>query len=228
MKAYLLDLNGVEKVEWEKYASYVSTDRQERIQKLHNPRQILVSLGAGLLISLAYGEREKKDFGVEKLSFEQLLEQETLQRMEMVEVLKATHGKPYWPHCDRHFNLSHSGDYILLVSADGMVGCDIQKVVPRQWGEIAKRFYGDKEWEQLKGADENAFFKLWCEKEAYGKFTGEGLQGILEKNLSDLVRQEEVLLQSTFFMAEKDKYYVAICKERESTDEEDFVLFKGV
>ena len=84
-------------------------------------------------------------------------------------------GKPHLKNGDMYFNISHSGDYVVLATADGEVGVDIEKVVPAD-DAVATRCFTEEErkWMQSQKHDE-AFFTLWTAKESVMKGTGLGL-----------------------------------------------------
>ena len=85
------------------------------------------------------------------------------------------HGKPYVQNePDIHFNLSHSGDYVLAVFAPVEIGCDIQKIGEAHRNDrIAARFFTDAEQKALAhGMD---FYRIWARKESYIKCTGDGM-----------------------------------------------------
>lgn len=77
---------------------------------------------------------------------------------------KGIHGKPFWTEANwdgagknkklQHFNLSHSGDYAVLIVADKEVGVDIQEA------------------RKVKGIQEG--YKAFSRMEAFVKCTGEG------------------------------------------------------
>lgn len=86
-------------------------------------------------------------------------------------------GKPYFPeHPDLHFSISHSGDVILVAIGSRPLGVDIECIQTR--GERLPRYaLTDLEYEEYLalGASWEAFYALWTKKEAYVKYTGEGL-----------------------------------------------------
>lgn len=87
--------------------------------------------------------------------------------------------KPYISNIeDFYFNISHSGQYAILSVSDNEIGCDIQKTGNIKQN-IAKRFFSQVENEFLNSFDndrkEKEFFRLWSIKEAYLKYTGDGL-----------------------------------------------------
>ena len=74
------------------------------------------------------------------------------------------------------FNVSHAGDYVVGVSSDCEVGCDIEKIEDAPL-EIAERFFYSRESEYIKSSEDKnkAFFILWTLKESYMKMTGKGM-----------------------------------------------------
>ncbi|MFW5427892.1 MULTISPECIES: 4'-phosphopantetheinyl transferase family protein [Bacillus] len=88
-------------------------------------------------------------------------------------------GKPVVRHIPSfHFNLSHSGDWVVCVIDDAPVGIDIEEIKPIDLA-IAKRFFSADEYEDLLSQpaerQEAYFFHLWSMKEAFIKLTGKGL-----------------------------------------------------
>jgi 4'-phosphopantetheinyl transferase len=93
-------------------------------------------------------------------------------------------GKPELrcgPRPEVFFNVSHSGDAVLIAVAERPVGVDVEQ--PRRGlnaRELAQRFYCAEEWEELRRLEGNdqdqAFFRCWTRKEAIVKALGRGLQ----------------------------------------------------
>jgi 4'-phosphopantetheinyl transferase len=92
-------------------------------------------------------------------------------------------GKPHLASGQRQlqFNVSHSGEYVLIAIADGRaVGIDVEEVRDDfDAGELAAHFFSSdeqRELEALTGRPKiEAFFECWTRKEAYVKARGEGL-----------------------------------------------------
>lgn len=80
-----------------------------------------------------------------------------------------------------HFNLSHSGNCVLLaVHRTREVGVDVEQVRPDQdWDDVARRFFPADEygqWAASTVAERVAlFFKLWTRREAGLKALGVGI-----------------------------------------------------
>ena len=94
-------------------------------------------------------------------------------------------GKPHFadPIIPLYFNLSHttdkaSGDFAaaVLLSENGEVGVDLEFVrTIRNRERLIQRLFTAQEREYLgKSGDESAFFDIWCAKEAFVKWMGEG------------------------------------------------------
>lgn len=91
-------------------------------------------------------------------------------------------GKPYAvsPLPDSpevHFSLSHSGDYWIIVLADHPLGLDLQVHSGPCKPSLAKRYFHPEEFAywQNNGESPKVFYDIWCAKESYVKFTGEGI-----------------------------------------------------
>ena len=97
-------------------------------------------------------------------------------------------GKPQIVNFPKKFNLSHSGDYVVCGVSDGEVGVDIQKWVPFK-ERTAERFFAKEEWKLLQETDvekrTELFYRLWSRKEAYGKYTGQGIGSVVGEDFSD-------------------------------------------
>jgi 4'-phosphopantetheinyl transferase len=95
------------------------------------------------------------------------------------------HGKPNLDPVPNNggtrFNLSHSGDLVLIaVARYGEVGVDVEKIrLDIELERLAKRFFSADEAEDLMALESDlrlpAFFRCWTRKEAYIKAHGRGL-----------------------------------------------------
>nr|AXN89987.1 phosphopantetheinyl transferase [Bacillus subtilis] len=89
------------------------------------------------------------------------------------------YGKPYIPALpDMHFNISHSGRWIVCAVDSKPIGIDIEKMKPGTI-DIAKRFFSPTEYSDLqaKHPDQQTdyFYHLWSMKESFIKQAGKGL-----------------------------------------------------
>lgn len=93
------------------------------------------------------------------------------------QMVRLRHGKPMLKSGKNYFNLSHSGDYAVLASADIDIGVDIEQIKDVHWPTVRKVFtLGQRE--QLEQAVEakrpELFTKCWTECEAVLKHRGTG------------------------------------------------------
>lgn len=107
-----------------------------------------------------------------------------------VSIEVGSHGKPHSAGAPP-FNLSHSGDLILLAFHHGVeVGVDVEQVKrDLDWSAIATRVFPPAQVAALEALPQEArvwgFFTAWCRLEALLKARGEGLAGL------DELRQRE-------------------------------------
>ncbi len=104
-------------------------------------------------------------------------------------------GKPYLAgqySADVRFNVSHSGDLILLAFARGReVGVDIERIHFLQAGDaVAERFFTLPEAHRIRRLPESererAFFHHWVRKEAFVKAVGKGIASGLSSEVEVL------------------------------------------
>ncbi len=98
---------------------------------------------------------------------------------EEVRILRGEKGKPFVEgRRDLHFNISHSGAYIVCAFSNGEVGIDTEQV-RRARMPVAHRFFHPEEIAALEGVAaierDRQFFRYWSIKEAFLKYTGTGL-----------------------------------------------------
>ncbi len=145
-------------------------------------------------------------------------------RREPLELISSPKGKPYMacrPGEETppfYFSLSHSGDLVVCAVSDSEVGVDVQ-AVKKNAGQtsserIWRHFFAEEERELLSAcADsqerERLFYRLWVQKEAYGKYTGEGVAAVLA--LSPGLHAKELgIVMEEFEPA--PGYYGAVCR----------------
>lgn len=93
--------------------------------------------------------------------------------------IKNDFGKYFVQGNHFYFNISHSGNYVLVSIADHQVGCDIE-IIKKPNLNIAKRFFTEEENMHILSINdekiqENLFFRYWTMKESYVKCLGQGL-----------------------------------------------------
>ena len=148
---------------------------------------------------------------------------------ERVEFAKGEHGKPYIIGHPIHYNISHSEQYAVLVTADSEIGVDVQERKSVCMDAMAKRFFSKIElqtFSELESDEEKKelFFYIWCRKEAYGKYLGTGLNTeVLNTNV--LMDVEDV--QFIEYEA-AEGYQISICCGKEESIEKVISVFEGL
>lgn len=110
------------------------------------------------------------------------------------------YNKPYLKHCDLKFNLSHSGNLLLIgVALNYDIGVDVEKTeyFPEMDG-VAKNFFSNYEYQSFIRLNEDqkieGFFNCWTRKEAFIKAIGSGLSYSLKEFDVTLIPEEEARL----------------------------------
>ena len=152
-------------------------------------------------------------------------------------------GKPILCNArDFHFNLSHSGDWVVMAISSADVGIDIEQVVPLDLS-IAQHFFSAREYHKLNSLPVslqlNFFYQIWTLKESYIKMTGQGLSIALDSFTIQLEGKEvtypRLLTENTgnIYFRQYDmqsSYKLAVCAQEDSFSpqlteiDEDFLL----
>ncbi len=188
---------------FEKILNCLPCDRVMKIKKFRKYEDSLRTLTAEVLIRTIACTRLKKDN--ESIKFE-----------------TGKHGKPYIPNQDDfHFNLSHSGDWVVCAVSHRPVGIDVEKIKEVDFA-IANRFFSAQEARDLflKEGEERKdyFFNLWTLKESYIKADGRGLSLPLN-SFSFKIEKSKILfttdndLKDCFFKIYDidNEYKVSVC-----------------
>jgi len=125
-------------------------ERLERAGQFRFEADRLRCLGAGILLSEILGITEEQ-------------------------LCITAEGKLFLPGDERKFNLSHSGDYVVLAVSDREVGVDIEKQDDRHL-DVAKRVFQTGELAWMAEDPVKRFFCLWSLKESVMKATGLGFK----------------------------------------------------
>ncbi len=144
---YLLPLDEIRRLPADWCAAHFPA-RTERAKRFRREEDALRCLGAGALLSAVLGIKE-------------------------AELTENEYHKPYAPSCPVHFNLSHSGKYVLLATDDAPVGADIE-AIDRSHLDLAKHVYTQEEQCWMAQDPEVRFFILWTLKESVMKQCGLG------------------------------------------------------
>lgn len=101
--------------------------------------------------------------------------------LDTIVLRKDAYGKPYIQDHPVHFNLSHSAGRVFLgVSTTAPIGVDIEQIQDiSDMNDIVSEYFHPEEKTFLLSfsgvALREAFYKIWCRKEAFSKALGLGL-----------------------------------------------------
>lgn len=159
----------------EKYINSLPEYRIEKIRRLKHEKDKLLSLCAGLLVKRFVGD----DIKVGK------------------------YGKPY-SESGKRFNISHSGDYVIIALSDFEIGCDIEYEKELDYERTGKIVFHKNELRKLSEADDKKdyFYRVWTRKESFIKCIGKGFAFKASSvDLSEL-KDEFICGGRTFFFKE--------------------------
>ncbi|PFJ85217.1 4'-phosphopantetheinyl transferase family protein [Bacillus cereus] len=142
-------------------SNLVSNEKKERMKRLLNSCDVNRTLIGDLLIRSLICQKYK--INNEEIRFKY-----------------NEYGKPFVENfSDFHFNLSHSGEWVVCTTANFNVGIDIEKVSEIEALKLAKEFFSADEFYDISNmnSDEQIsyFYDLWTLKESYIKTIGKGL-----------------------------------------------------
>ncbi len=183
--------------------SFLDEHRKEKVNAAKLEKSKVHRLAAGLLLSYGVLLAEKgikTEHTICRLELFSLLadmeKEEGFWWEKTIETKETLNGKPYFANRENlFFSMSHSEDYVVLALSECEVGVDIQKWKP-VYANFVKRFLHEKELDEVNlgavsdfakpsGFESSAeitdtgilkgIFDRWTAKEAFVKYTGEGL-----------------------------------------------------
>jgi len=116
------------------------------------------------------------------------LELYTGRRYAAGDIIRRPNEKPYLTDGSVQFSVTHSGGIWMVCLSPFPVGLDLQVHKTKYSPSVAKRYFHPTELALLEsakadGSDTALFFDLWCARESYAKYTGDGVAA-LDKNYS--------------------------------------------
>ncbi|WP_010250348.1 4'-phosphopantetheinyl transferase family protein [Acetivibrio cellulolyticus] len=161
MKIYTVRINTqIEKHIFDELLSLTSKEEQERIGRFRKFEDALRGLTSNILLRY-------------------IIASSLGRKNNCIYFSKSEYGKPYIAGNENfHFNLSHSGDWVVCAVDNMPVGIDVEKIHDVDLN-LSARFFSEEEHSYLITLDEKerreAFFELWTLKESYIKADGRGL-----------------------------------------------------
>lgn len=128
------------------------------------------------------------------------------------------YGCPYIPG-KTHFNLSHSGNVVIIAVGHRPLGIDVEQIRDVDF-ELLKNYMRTEEWEDIYRSDDPRarFFHYWTVKEALMKAEGMGFHLPLEEialtGSGAVIRGKQWHLQS---LSIKDGYHAHLATEEPLT-----------
>lgn len=135
-------------------------------------------------------------------------------------------GKPYFENSKVHFNISHSGNYVVAAVSTHHIGIDIQRM-QQDKHRIAEKNFLPSECAYINAVEDDAvqqqrFCEIWTIKEAYLKNIGIGLRKPLnsfEVSISGDAPQIIGKKDYRFVQFKLDgRYIIAVCASRRDKD----------
>lgn len=193
-KIYIASIEGLS---YEKLYHAASSVRKAKADKLRFTDDKLRCLAAEALLRHALTEQGIRDYSI----------------------VTDEKGKPFLEGLPVHFNLSHSGNFVLCALSTAPVGCDIQEMKTADL-RLARRYFAPGEIRRLESTppEQQAalFCRLWVLKESLGKALSCGLNETVLRREFDLSGATPVLKDSPeLFFREFSLpgYRCAICSQ---------------
>ena len=167
--------------------------RKEKVLRLKSARVRYTSMMAGLLLQ----DMAERICGIAKGN---------------LVIRENENGKPYIEGYENfRFNLSHSGEFVMIAVSDSDVGVDVERIRERE-KLVEKRCFTDDEREYIKDNNER-FFEIWTMKEAYLKCIGTGIS--LPLNSFNINMQKMCVDNSgyKFVLNTIDDYVYSVCSK---------------
>lgn len=120
-------------------------------------------------------------------------------------IFQNKHGKPYLVGSPLFFNLSHSGSITAVAVSEQEVGLDIQLREKRDLSAVLRRL--------TPAERQKDFYALWTAKEAYIKFKGESLAGLLSalEYKGDTLYENGNPVEAHLYQTEMEACAVCVC-----------------
>lgn len=151
------------------YLPYVSALRRDRIARKRSGGDKLLSLTAGLLVSLEVSRRT----GIPR---------------DKIRYTHGTFGKPYLEGSALQFSLSHTKGAVCAAFSDEEVGVDIERRDRRVSQRVIVRVLSENEKPLVSSTED--LLRMWVQKEAFLKRLGTGIA-------DDLRGADTTLMQDT-------------------------------
>src|ERR1035438_1512738 len=145
----------------------------------------ILSEGEKARASRYHQEKDKQRFIISRIVLRFLLAKYSNNDPEKIEFATGSNKKPFVQNAsavDLYYNISHSGDVILIAVSDSDIGIDVERIdVDFSYSEILRQNFNTEEIGFINRGKQPAenFFLLWTRKEALLKATSKGIDSDL-------------------------------------------------
>jgi 4'-phosphopantetheinyl transferase len=138
---------------------FLTPQKKERLERFVHAEDVLRALMGERLIR----DIVKREFALEDAA---------------IRIVTNAYGKPFLSgYPGFHFNLSHSGRWVVCAVGAQQVGIDVEQTDKTDW-ETATSFFSDEEkhdlWAKSAADMMSHFYQIWTLKESFVKCTGRG------------------------------------------------------
>jgi 4'-phosphopantetheinyl transferase len=215
MEVYAIRLNFSERFDpmvFERLSDRLDPEKKARLKKFYREEDRLRGLFADLMVRDAISTTTG------------------MRNHEMTFTLNE-YGKPALKNRDDiHYNISHSGAWVVGVFDDEPVGIDVEQVQPIDL-DISKNYFSPDEHEDLMSKEDkfDYFFTLWSLKESYIKILGKGLSHPLNAFSMKFLSSSEIIMnvngkrvEGVFFKQYgiDNEYKMAVCASHDRMPEQ--------
>ncbi len=113
-----------------------------------------------------------------------------------IEILRTELGKPYIENMPIYVGVTHTDDTVIIALDDKSFGidCEHKDRTQKNAEKIAERYFTENERQKIfDSADrDKMFLDIWVKKEAYVKYTGLGLTGMKNCDVTTLQGFEKI------------------------------------
>ena len=127
------------------------------------------------------------------------------------------YGKPFVSESNIYFNVSHSGEFAVIIFDSTPVGIDIEIMKDLDFETILKEFATECEMQQFykSSSPKKFFYQLWTLKESYFKCKGTGITNL--KEIEFFISDSPIISNKLGYTFETniffDNYMVSYCKK---------------
>lgn len=155
----------------------------------------------------------------------------------LADIYRTPSGRPEFPVEHIDFNISHSGDWVAVIlnvasNSECAVGIDIEHCKKvRNYTALLQHFAAQKEqdWFAKQTNSEQAFYQIWCLREAVLKSQGVGIV-----KLSEVEHQPEALTlhsahcpSGQLIFTSELPFYLAVFAEQNALEQAQFFHWNG-